>query len=114
MREVYASHADSASAPARRRCDGRAAVAVRLGLDGLLELRGRREARDLRRRDLDGLAGLRVAALAGRALGDRELAEPRQRHLVAGAKLVGDLLEGHLDGLLGLAGAEAGLLGHRL
>src|SRR3954452_12269507 len=86
----------------------------RLRLDRLLELRGRGEARDLGRRDLDRLARLRVATLAGGALGDRELAEARQRDLVARAELVGDALERDVDGLLGLAAAEAGLLGYRL
>src|SRR3954468_7291398 len=102
----------SAGAPARRRRDGRACR--RLGLDGLLQLRGRRETRDLGRGDLDGLARLRVAALAGRSLGDGELPEPGKSHLVAGAKLVGDLVEGDLDGLLGLPGAQAGFVRDRL
>src|SRR5947209_18923548 len=85
-----------------------------LRLDRLLELRGGREARDLGRRDLDGLARLRVAALTGRALGDGELAKPRERHFIAGAELVRDALEGDLDRFLGLTGAEPGLLGDRL
>src|SRR5437763_10599827 len=42
------------------------------GLEGLLERGGRLEARRLAGGDLDGLAGLRVAALARGALGDAE------------------------------------------
>src|SRR4051812_8377245 len=54
-----------------------------LRLERLLERRGGLEARGLRGGYLDRLAGLRVAALARGALGDAELAEARQAHLVA-------------------------------
>src|SRR3954449_11321275 len=83
------------------------------GLDGLLERRGGLEARHLRRGDLDRLAGLRVAALARRALGDGELAEARQADLVAVRQLIRDLLERRLDRFLGLAVAQPGLVGDR-
>src|SRR3954452_3420778 len=82
-----------------------------LALDDLLERRGGLEARDPGGGDLHGLAGLRVASLAGGALEDPELAEARQRDLVARAQLVGDLLQRGLDRFLGLVVAQARLLG---
>src|SRR3954451_14993433 len=85
-----------------------------LGLQRLLERRGGLEARRLGGGDLDRLAGLRVAALAGGALGHAELAEAGQADLIAPGQLAGDLVEGGLDGLLGLTIAQAGLLGDGL
>jgi protein-L-isoaspartate O-methyltransferase len=85
-----------------------------LGLDRGLERRGRREAGHLGGRDLDLLAGLRVAPCPGRALGHGELAEPREGDLVAETELALDLTQRRLDGLLGLAVGQARLAGYRL
>src|SRR4051795_4644394 len=105
------------SGTTQRIVPGRPSMATRaprflsLGLHGLLERRGRLEARHARRGDLHGLAGLRVATLARGALGDAELPEAREAGLVASRELVRDGLEGRLDRFLRLAAAQAGLLG---
>ena len=55
----------------------------RSGVDGLLEAGARREARDLRRGDVDGLARPRMHALARAALGHAELAEAGEGDVAA-------------------------------
>src|SRR3954470_20440987 len=76
-----------------------------------LELRPGRELRHARGGDLDGLAGARMHALAGAALGDAELAEAREVHLAATLQRVLDRLENGIDGLRRLTLAKAGLGG---
>src|SRR3954468_16341300 len=76
-----------------------------------LELRPRSELRQTRGGDLDRLAGARVHALAGAALGDAELAEAGEVHLAATLERVLDRLEHCIDGLRSLALPKAGLGG---
>lgn len=86
-----------------------------LGLvDRLLELRAGLEGRGRRRGDVDGLAGLRVAALARGPVPGLERPEARQRHLLAGGQGGGDRVEDRVQGPVGLGGAEVGRLGHRV
>src|SRR3954470_21391698 len=91
--------------------DADVAPSWELALDGLLETGARGEARHLRRRDLDRLAGAGVDTLAGAALGDVELAEPREGDLAtAGEGLLDDAEDGiHRRG--GLLLVEIALLG---
>src|SRR5919106_4035782 len=60
-------------------------------LDGLLEAGARAETRHPARRDLDLLAGLRVHALPGAPVGDRELPEAGEADVSAAHQ---DLLDG--------------------
>src|SRR4051794_21129272 len=81
---------------ARRREERRG---VGLLLQGLLQPRAGRELRDPRGRDLDGLAGARVHALARAALGDAELPEAREIHLAAAPEGVLDRVQYSVNGL---------------
>src|SRR5687768_5987811 len=83
-------------------------------LDGLLEARARREARDLARGDLHRLARARVAALAGAPLGDVELAESGERDLVTRAQGNLDRLQDRVHGRTGVLLRQAAVVGDPL
>jgi hypothetical protein len=89
----------------------RVAGLQRLVVDGLLETRAGREARHLRRRDLDRLAGARVHSLTGAALGDMELAEPGERHIAPALQRLLDGVEHGVNCLAGLGLAQVGATG---
>src|SRR5947207_386173 len=72
------------------------------GLDGALQRRAGTEARHLACGDLDPLAGLRVDALAGTALGDGELAEAGEVHFSPAPQRLLDNAQNGVDGLAGL------------
>src|SRR5579883_3237753 len=94
-----------------RGCLGaRARPGAPLAVDLPLESAGGRELRSLARLDLDRLAGRGVAAFAGCALGDAELAEPGNRHLTACGELSRDRIEHRIDRPAGLANANPGAL----
>src|SRR4051812_24315505 len=88
--------------------------AALLAADSLLELRAGAEARDARCLDLDGLARLRVPALAGGAISHVELAEPRDVDLGTARELLLDGPERGVHGALRLAATELRLLGNLL
>src|SRR5436305_6367375 len=76
-------------------------------LDGLLQRRAGTEPRDLAGRDLDPLTRLRVDALAGAALRYREVAEAGEVHFSPTPQRFLDDAQNGVDGLPGLALAEA-------
>src|SRR5690349_10203129 len=90
------------------RCAGRGAAGR---VDAVLELLARLEARRLARRNLDRLAGLRVAARARRRLADTEGAEAAQVDLVTAGKRVRHQLEDVFHELLHLSFRRARLGG---
>src|SRR5256714_5282115 len=112
-------HAGSGSSP-RTSCDRRSAtrpasrspkpVGTGSVVDGLLELRPGAEARDPRGRDVDWLAGTRVLALAGAALGDVELAETGEGNLAPAAERRLDRIQDRFDGLFGVLLGQIGVL----
>src|SRR5437016_3705876 len=71
-------------------------------VDELLELFAGLEVRNLLRRDVHLVAGLRVASLAGFALAEAEAAEPAQLDLLAAMQRVDDALEHRVDDDLGV------------
>src|SRR5215203_2102134 len=84
-------------------------ASVKKLLDRLFEGVARAEGRNLLRRDLHLLAGLRVPALPCLALLDGELSEARDLYLLASLECLGhDLLEG-LEEPLGFAPGRTGL-----
>src|SRR5215207_353379 len=98
--------------PAAGASDGETpAIAAPSGVDGLLELGAGSELRHFRRGDLDRLAGARVDALAGVALRDVELAEPREDDIAAAAERVLEDIENSVNGLGGLLLAQVRLAG---
>src|SRR5205085_2811793 len=103
------SRVGSGSSP-RTICDDRAATCVAIRspnptsswyrplLERFLQPSPRRELRDLRGRNLDLLAGRRVATLAGATVRDAELAEAGKGHFTATLQRVLDRLQNGLNG----------------
>src|SRR3954447_23939728 len=80
-------------------------------LDGALQPRSGREPRDAAGRDLDALARLRVHALAGAAVGDRELPEAGEADLASTLESGHDDVEEGIDRLRCVALSKARLAG---
>jgi len=74
-------------------------------VDRVLEALAGLELRRLRRRNLDGFPGARIASGRSGALGDAEIAEADDLHLGPGLQAARDRIEG---GIHGLAGARLG------
>ncbi|VXC53365.1 hypothetical protein SPHINGOAX6_20244 [Sphingomonas sp. AX6] len=85
-------------------------LAVQLVLDRL----GGAEAQLLRCGDLNGRAGRGVAAFAGRAVLDLELAEAVQRHFFALRGGIGDRRENGIDDLAGVGFGQAMIVGNNV
>ena len=83
--------------PRTRRRENRCSRPLDLGLQG----RAGGEAGNLAARNRDPLAGARVDALAGPALGDVEFAEAGEADLATAAQRVGDRLEHGVHGVAG-------------
>src|SRR5579859_7193694 len=81
-------------------------------LDGLLQRRAGRKLRYARRRDVDPLAGSRVASLTRAAVGNAELPETGEAHLAAAAQCTLDRLQESVDSARSVPLAEARAVCH--
>src|SRR5262249_25086025 len=95
MPGIDATSLDSRGVRAARRRRRRRRVG--LPVDELLQLLAWLEVRDLFRRDVHLVAGLRVAPLAGLPAPQPEAAEPAQLDLLAAVERVDDALEDRVD-----------------